>query len=69
MNDVYVSLGKSTRLSRKRHILGPSPIEQKRAKCDLLAVEIAYNTPQLIPDVLLVSGGNKIQDCGHSSRE
>ena len=41
MNDVYVSLGQNrppTRLSRKRHILSPSPIEQKRAKCDLLAV-------------------------------
>ena len=28
---------KGTRLLGKRHTLGPSPIEQKRAKCDLLA--------------------------------
>ena len=28
---------KGSRLLGKRHTLGPSPIEQKRAKCDLLA--------------------------------
>ena len=32
---------KSTRLLRKRHTLGLSPIEQKRAQCDLLAVVAA----------------------------
>ena len=33
----WVKVG-PTRLSRKRHILGPSPIKQKQTKCDLLAV-------------------------------
>ena len=32
---------KGTRLLGKRHTLGPSPIEQKQAKCDLLAVVAA----------------------------
>ena len=61
---------------RKRHIVGPPQSNRSGQNATLwqllpivfLAVEIAYNAPQLIPDGILVSGGIKIQkhiqDCG-----